>query len=198
MIQAKSVEEYLAKSEGWEESLKILRDLMLETELIENIKWGAPVYSIGKKNVVGLGAFKAYVGLWFYQGVFLNDDHNKLVNAQEGKTKAMRQWRFQSADEIREHMQLIRTYVAEAIANQKAGKEIKPQRKPLIIPEELQHLLDTNPDISACFASMSLSHKREYADYISEAKRAETRLRRLEKIKPMILDGISMNDKYRK
>ena len=55
-------------------------DLNLE----ENVKWGTPVYSLNGKNVVGITAFKSYVGLWFFQGIFLKDPFKYLVNAQEG------------------------------------------------------------------------------------------------------------------
>lgn len=51
----------------------------------ENLKWGMPVYSLEGVNVAGIVAFKNYVALWFYQGVFLKDDKKVLYNAQEGK-----------------------------------------------------------------------------------------------------------------
>ncbi|MBK7633096.1 MAG: hypothetical protein IPJ13_01585 [Saprospiraceae bacterium] len=44
--------------------------------------------------MVGLAAFKSYTGIWFFQGGLLDDKQQFLMNAQEGKTKAMRQWRF--------------------------------------------------------------------------------------------------------
>ena len=44
---------------------------------------------------------------------------------------------------------------------------------------------------------MTLGKRKEYAAYVIEAKREETKVKRLEKIKPMILEGIGLNDKYR-
>ena len=64
------------------------REIILATELAETIKWGIPVYTLGGKNVLEMCAFQSYVGIWFYQGSFLNDPNKKLVNAREGKTKA--------------------------------------------------------------------------------------------------------------
>ena len=68
--------------------------------------------------------------------MFLKGEHDLLTNAQEGKTKALRQMRFNDASEI--NQDLVLAYVKEAIANQKAGKEIKPERKvkAVIIPKE--------------------------------------------------------------
>ena len=199
MKKTKTVEEYIARSGKWEEAVTLLREILLDTELTETVKWGAPAYVLGKKLLVGIGAFKAYAGVWFHQGALLADAEGKLINAQEGVTKALRQWRFQSADDIRRDTDIIKAYVLEAIANQKAGREIKPnKKKPLIIPPELQHYLEANPEVKREFEAFSLTKKREFVDYIREAKRADTKQKRLEKITPMILKGIGLGDKYRK
>jgi uncharacterized protein YdeI (YjbR/CyaY-like superfamily) len=191
----KTVEEFISGHPEWKRELALLREIMNRTEMEETIKWGIPVYTIKGKNVLGIGAFKAYAGIWFYQGVFLKDDNSLLLNAQEGKTKAMRQWRFASFEEM--DTVLIEQYVAEAISNQKAGKEIKPEKKPLIIPDHLAEELSRNISLSEAFDTLSLTLKREYAEYIMEAKRETTKLTRMEKITPMILQQIGLNDKYR-
>ncbi|RMF58752.1 MAG: hypothetical protein D6748_07920 [Calditrichaeota bacterium] len=195
----KTVDAYIEKHPQWREALTRLREIILSTSMEETIKWGAPVYTVNGKNVVGMGAFKSYVGLWFFQGALLKDEQKKLMNAQEGKTKALRQWRFQSPEEIEADAELIQSYIQEAINNQLQGKEIKADRsKPLIIPEELQEKLFSNSELAERFAALSKSCQREYAEYIAEAKRPETRLRRLEKIIPMIMEGAGLNDKYKK
>ena len=102
MKKTKTVEDYIAGNGEWTEALEKLRSILLDTEMEETVKWGAPVYTIDGKNVVGIGAFKSYVGLWFFQGVFLKDKEKVLVNAQEGKTKALRQWRFSGSGEMDE------------------------------------------------------------------------------------------------
>ncbi len=196
MKRFSSADEYIANHPEWENGLQKLRSLLIAAGLEETIKWGAPVYTVNGKNVVGLGAFKPYIGLWFFQGALLKDEKGKLVNAQEGKTRAMRQWRFASGDEMEE--ELILEYVAEAIQNQKDGKEIKPQKKPLVIPEELRQHFSENKELETAFNKFTLSKKREFAEHIAEAKRMETKMKRLEKIIPMIMDGIGLHDKYRK
>ncbi|MFZ0490545.1 MAG: DUF1801 domain-containing protein, partial [Salegentibacter sp.] len=67
-MAVKNAEEYIAKHQKWDEELNILREMLLSTELGESIKWGAPVYTLNNKNVVGLGAFKNHCGLWFFNG----------------------------------------------------------------------------------------------------------------------------------
>ena len=192
---AKSPEEYLSWYPEYNDLLSKLRSVLNKTELVEKMKWGIPTYCLKNKNVIGIGAFKSYAGIWFFNGVFLKDEHQVLINAQEGKTKGMRQWRFESTKEVDEELLLL--YINEAIQNQKEGKEIKPEKKPLLIPDELKEALASDSKLSETFDELSLSSKREYAEYIMEAKRAETKIKRLEKITPMILEKVGLNDKYK-
>ncbi|WP_428740391.1 YdeI/OmpD-associated family protein [Tenacibaculum sp.] len=191
------VTEYINDKKIWTQELNLLRSVLLELPLEEVIKWGSPVYVYKGKNIVGLSAFKDYCGLWFFQGCFLNDDEKVLINAQEGKTQAMRQWRFPKLESIQSD--LVKKYVLEAIKNSEEGKELKPQKnvKPLIIPNELQKLLDENGRLKEAFERFTLSKKREFTNYISEAKREATKQKRIEKITPMIINGAGLYDKYK-
>ena len=201
MEKNKTVEEYIAKHPEQSAAISLLRSIALSFPFEEGVKWAFPVYMINGKNVIGLGAFKAYTGIWFFQGAFLKDQQKKLVNAQEGKTHGMRQWRFASVDEIKANEAVIRTYIQEAIDNQKAGKTISPKRgpaKPLTIPPELQKVLGEDASLNESFEAHSLTNKRDFAEYIETAKREATKQSRLEKIIPMIQRGEGLNDKYKK
>lgn len=191
------VTEYINDKNKWTQELILLRSVLLALPLEETIKWGAPVYVYKGKNILGLSAFKNYCGLWFFQGHFLKDESNLLVNAQEEKTKAMRQWRFESVEDI--NTNLVKAYVLEAINNSEKGLEIKPQKnkQPLIIPPELESKLKGNDNLTEKFNEFTLSKQREFAEYISSAKRDTTKITRLEKIIPMIINGIGLNDKYK-
>lgn len=196
MKKVSTVDEYIASHPAWQELLLHLRKLLRSTGMEEHIKWSAPVYSVEGKNVIGLGAFKEHAGIWFFQGALLSDPAGVLINAQEGKTQALRQWRFLPDDEVDDA--LVLAYVQEAIANQQAGKEIKPEKKELIIPEALEAAFAESATLREAFEALSLSKKREYAEHIASAKREDTRQKRLEKITPMILEGKGLHDKYRK
>ncbi|WP_299121605.1 DUF1801 domain-containing protein [uncultured Tenacibaculum sp.] len=191
------VVQYITDKNNWTQELNLLRSVLIELPLEETIKWGSPVYVYKGKNIVGMSAFKNYCGLWFFQGSFLKDGQKVLENAQEGKTKAMRQWRFYKIEEI--DVELLKSYVLEAIKNSEEGKELKPKKntKPLIIPNELQSELDKDEKLKESFEKFTLSKKREFTDHISEAKREATKLKRLEKIIPMILNGVGLYDKYK-
>lgn len=194
-----SVADYFVDQNQWKEELQYLRNLLLETELKEGFKWNFPVYMLGNKNLIGLGTTKKHFNLWFFQGSFLSDPAGLLYNAQEGKTKAMRQWRFNSTNDINE--ELVRAYIEEAIQNQRDGLEMKPLRKKkkeLLIPALLQNVLDTNTEVKTLFEAYTLAKQIEFAAYISSAKREATQLNRLEKVLTLIRGGEGLNDKYRK
>lgn len=197
-MQKITVDEYILKSGQWQQTLNMLRELLLSLGLEETVKWGGPVYCINGKNVVGIGSFKAYTGLWFHQGVFLKDRYSKLVSANEDTTRALRQWRFQSADEIEKELDHIIDYVKEAIENAKQGREIKPlKNKPFTIPSELKIAFTHDPGLKKSYNLLSHSKRRDIALYIDEAKRPETRQKRLEKSIPYIREGRGLMDQYR-
>jgi uncharacterized protein YdeI (YjbR/CyaY-like superfamily) len=151
------------------------------------------------KNVLGLGAFKSYVSLWFFNGVFLKDEQKMLINAQEGVTKALRQWRFSNEEEIVRNCNIIKQYVFEAIEIEKQGKSIKPAKtKKVIFPLELKSELDNNYEFKRSFESFSLAKQREFAEHIAQAKKNETRISRLQKVISNVLSGEGLNDKYKK
>ncbi len=163
------------------------------------IKWGAPVFTYNGKNVAGFAVFKNYAAIWFFQGALLKDEYKRLINAQEGKTKALRQWRFSKPEDLKKDKKILTDYLKESINNLESENILKPERKKeLIFPEELQTVLNKNKNLKDAFEKLSLSYKREYAEYIAEAKKEETKLKRLQKIIPMILDNRGLNDKYKK
>ncbi len=196
MKRANSVDEYIDDAGIWKDELKRLRSILQSTELQEDVKWGGPCYTYGGKNVVGMAGFKSYFGLWFHQGALLKDQKKFLINAQEGRTKALRQWRMQTVKDIKPA--IIKSYVKEAIKLAKEGKQIAPARKkPIVVPTALKKAFQKNKLASDHFKNMRPGLQREYADYITDAKRDDTKLRRIEKILPMISKGVGLNDKYR-
>ncbi len=196
MKKFSSVDDYLDSLDVWREGAERLRKIILSTGVEETVKWGMPVYVANGKNVFGILAMKNYFGIWFYQGALLKDTDQVLINAQEGKTRAMRQWRFKSTRDLK--VRQIKSYLVEAIGLAESGKEIKPNRnKPLNIPVELVKALAANPKAKLAFDRMSKSCRREYAEYVSEAKKEETKLRRIEKIIPMMCESKGLNDRYR-
>ena len=166
---ATKLNDYFEKPSAWKNGMSRLREIMNRTEMEENYKWNFPVYTVNGKNIIGLGRTKNYMGIWFFQGVFLKDEAKVLINAQEGKTKALRQWRFTSEEEIDES--LLLSYLEEAIQNQKDGKEIRPERNTseVRIPSELMAAFAKADQVKIAFEALSVSKQREYAVHIGSA-----------------------------
>ncbi|GAA4023458.1 YdeI family protein [Flavobacterium cheonhonense] len=184
------------KNEIWDEAIEKLRAIVLKTELVEAQKWGGEVYTLNNKNVIGIGGFKNYFALWFFNGVFLKDEAKVLVNANEGVTKSLRQWRFSDVAELDE--KLILRYINEAIANEKAGLSVKPEKKEAMKCDFFQAALDNNKVLKTALEQLTPFKQKEYWEYMVTAKQEKTKVSRLEKITPMILEGKGFNDKYRK
>lgn len=187
----------MSQANKWKEELELLQSIIRKTGLRETTKWGGPVYTYNDKNILSCAGFKHHFVLVFFNGVFLKDKYKVLANAQEGKTKAMRHWRFTSMEEIDPGKVL--EYVNEAIKNAQEGKEHKPEKseKPLEIPEILAAALRKDAKLQAAFAKLAPYQQKLYAEHIATAKQEATKISRIEKIRPMIMQGIGLHDKYK-
>lgn len=198
MDKAAKVEAYFEEEHHYKKAIGTLREIVLKTPLEETFKWMFPTYTLKNKNVVAICKFKNHFGIWFFNGVFLTDPLNVLQNAQEGKTKAMRQWKFTDESDI--DVNQVLAYINEAILNQKNDRVLHPTKKatkPIETPTLLQEALGKNPKLKAAYQKFSDYKRKEFNEYISSAKQEKTKLKRLEKILPMIEDGVGLNDKYR-
>ncbi len=194
-IPDKRVDAYLDKHPQWRGQFLAFREVLLAAGLDEDIKWGIPAYLHQGGNLIGFAGFRQHCALWFHQGVFLKDAAGKLSNAQEGKTRAMRQWKFAAGDEV--PRDLLAAYALETIENHKAGKKVKPVSRQLRIPPELQQALEQDAALHEAFNQLTPGKQKEYAEHIASAKQEKTRLSRLDKARPLILDDRGLHDKYR-
>ncbi|CAM4412454.1 YdeI family protein [Zobellia roscoffensis] len=199
MDASEKVAAYYGDEHHFKNGIAQLRKLALQTELAETYKWSIPTYTINEKNVLAICKFKKHFGIWFFNGVFLSDSENLLENAQEGKTQAMRHWKFYSEDDI--NAMKVSAYINEAIENQKKGIELikSPKKKVtnVALPIELEEAFRTQLKAKDSFKELSFYKQKEYVEYIASAKREITKLNRLEKILPMIIEGKGLNDAYR-
>lgn len=181
----------------WADEVDIILNLLRETPLQETTKWGIPVFTLNKKNVIGLAGFKNHLSVWFYDGIFINDTYNSLINASEGKTKALRQLRFTKAEGI--NVEMLSYYVKEAIQNAEKGVSHVPNSESPFSnpPEYLRFALEKNPQLNECFNNLPPYKRKEYNEYIDTAKQEKTKQTRLAKITPLILAGKGLNDKYK-
>ncbi|NKI32964.1 YdeI/OmpD-associated family protein [Croceivirga thetidis] len=198
MDKAAKIEAYFEEEHEFKKAIGTLREIILKTPLEETFKWMFPTYTLQNKNVLAICKFKNHFGIWFFNGVFLTDPLNVLENAQEGKTKAMRHWKFSNEYDIDPNQ--VMAYVNEAIINQKNNRVLTPTKKStkhIETPELLMEAFKKNAKLKKAYQNFSEYKRKEFNEYISTAKQEKTKLKRLEKILPMIEDGIGLNDKYR-
>ena len=198
MDKAAKIEAYYAEEHPYKMAIGQLRELVLKTPLEETFKWKFPTYTLKNKNVLAICKFKNHFGIWFFNGVFLTDPLNVLKNAQEGKTKAMRHWKFTSEADV--DAKQVLTYINEAINNQENDRVLRPvkkSRKHSEVPILLKEALEKNEKLHTAYLGFTEYKRKEFNEYISTAKQEKTKLKRLEKIIPMIMEGVGLNDKYR-
>ena len=163
--------------------------------MLETYKWAFSTYTLEDKNAVAIRSFKDHFAIWFFQGVFIKDKAQVLINAQEGKTKAMRHWKFEPTATM--NLDLIKTYVQEAMDNSRAGKVVKVERKKgYEMPFESANALK-NQKLYSHFYGITEGKQRKRANYISLARDKKTKQSSITKITPMILAGKGLNDRYK-
>jgi uncharacterized protein YdeI (YjbR/CyaY-like superfamily) len=161
--------------------LKRLRKLFHQAcpEILEVMKWSFPHFEY--KGIVGsMAAFKQHVSYGFWKEKLMRDPENLFTAV--GKT-SMGAMKVTSVAELPSDEVLL-SYIAEAVALNEAGAKVsRPKQKrgttELEIPADLQAALNKKKSALATFESFSPSHRREYIEWITEAKQETTRRKRL-------------------
>jgi len=188
------VDVYLSKAKKWQAEFKKLRTIILACGLTEELKWGKPCYSFEKSNIVITQGFKEFCALLFCKGALLNDANGILEKPGEN-TQAARRIPFTNVREIVEMEPILKAYIHEAIAAEKAGLEVKFKTNPEPIPEELQKKLDEIPALKTAFDALTPGRQRGYILYFSAPKQSKTRESRVKKCMPQIFKGKGLNDR---
>ena len=187
------VDAYIERSEQWPDEMTALRPILLAAGLTEAIKWGKPCYSHGGKNVAIFQEMKDFLALMFFKGALL-DDATGVLREQGPNSRSARRIEFTSAEEVSDLADTITAYLREAIAVEEAGVEVGPPPQ-LVLVQELRRHLEQDPALEAAFESLTPGRRREYNLYFSDAKRAETRIARIEKHAERIKAGKGLRDR---
>ena len=193
-IKNPKVDFFLSKSKKWQEELELLRMIILDCGLIEEMKWGKPCYILENSNIVIIQPFKEYFALGFFKGSLLNDN-KKILTAPGMNSQAMRQIRFTNLEEALKMKTVLKAYIYKAIKIEKAGLRVNyKETSTFKIPAEFQKQLDDIPALKTAFDSLTPGRRRAYIIYLSQPKQAKTRESRIEKHKQKILIGKGLND----
>ncbi len=189
------VDAYLARATAWQDEMKELRQIALDSGLAEEVKWGHPCYTLDGSNIVLIHSFNDYCALLFFKGALLEDPDGVLVQQTEN-VQAARQIRFTSVSDVLEKEPSVRAAIVGAIDVERSGQSVAmKETAEFHVPEELQRRLNGDPDLKSAFDALTPGRQRGYLLHFSSAKRPETRESRIEQAVPRILAGKGLNDR---
>jgi uncharacterized protein YdeI (YjbR/CyaY-like superfamily) len=178
----------------WQNETDSLRKILLDCDLVEELKWGKPCFTCQKKNVAIVIPLKDACALSFFKGALLKDP--KHILQKIGEAQAGRWIKFTSPKEISTLQSTLRNYIYEAIEVEESGKKVPVKKaSEYVVPEELQVRLNAAPELKVAFEGLTPGRRKSYIFHVSGAKQAKTRAVRAEKCMPMILSGRGFNER---
>lgn len=158
----------------------------------EAMKWSAPSFTLGGKILLMMAAFKQHAALNFWRGQEIGDG--------QPKAGAMGQFgRLASIDDLPPDLELDALIREAAELSKKAPAPRKTKHAPKPVPEmhpELAAALAKDPKAKAALEAFAPSHRREYLEWIAEAKRDETRRKRIATAVEWLSEGKRRNWQY--
>lgn len=199
-LKDKRVDAYIEKSAEFARPiLNHLRSLVHKTspEIRETIKWGVPHFDY-KGMMCSMAAFKEHCAFGFWKASLMKD---KALFSRMGKLGMGHLGQIRSLADLPTDSVMSRM-IREAIRLNDDGTALEPRRRkavaPMKTPSVLARALAGNKKAKQTFDSFSPSHKRDYIEWIVEAKAAETRDRRVETAIKWMSEGKPRNWKYMK
>lgn len=188
------VDAYIARQRDFARPiLEYARALVHRTcpDVVETLKWSSPAFVYRGEILAGMAAFKEHATFGFWKG--------ELVTGSRGEGAMGSFGRLASLADLPDDATL-EGFVAKAMALADAGvkqprvlKHPKPSLEP---PADLAEALAGNTAAKATFDALRPSGQREYVEWLTEAKRAETRARRLAQTVEWLAEGKPRNWKY--
>ena len=185
---------YFEKPSKFQTELRELRKIALKSNLVEDLKWGCPCYTLEGKNVFLIHYFKEYCAILFVKGSLMQDSEDILIQ-QSPNVQAAKQLRFTDLKQIKNLAKTIAEYMEDAIKVEKSGEKIALKKtREFEVPEEFSEVLKTDSDLKLAFEKLTPGRQRAYLLFFAGAKQSKTRMQRIEKNRARILEGKGLND----
>lgn len=182
------------KVHAWQPELKVLREMMLQAGLVEEIKWSVPCYTHKGKNIAVVAALKDHCSVSFFKGAGLDDPSGVLERPGEN-SQAARVLRLTSTKQIRGLGTAIEGFIRQAVALEESGyKPPKTSPTQMDWPSELVRALEGDSRLREAFEALTPGRQRGYLLYVAGAKQSKTRMDRIEKNRERILNGLGLHD----
>ncbi len=191
------VDAYIEKSAEFAKPiLTHIRKIVHEAcpDITETMKWSFPHFD-HKGTVCSMASFKQHCAFGFWKQSLLEKD---AFPAQ--KTAMGSFGRITSLDDLPDEKVMIQLVHQAVDLNEKGVKVAKKpvERKELVVPDDLIGALKQNKKAKTAFDKFGYSHKKEYIEWITEAKTEATRNKRLATTVELLSEGKGRNWKYEK
>ena len=188
------VDDYLKKVKNWKDELTVLRSIVLESGLVEELKWRNPCYTFEGKNIVIIGGFKEFCVLSFFKGILLSDPE-KILKQQGENTQSARIIPFTSVSEILLQKHTILAYIYEAVEIERQGLQVEFKKTTESdFPIELENKFKEIPDLKEAFLALTPGRQRAYLLYFKAPVQSKTRDSRIDSSLLRIFYGKGIND----
>lgn len=175
-------------TQQWVAGLAALREACRDAGLVETVKWGHPCYTHQGRNVALIGAFREDFRLSFMDAALLKDPEG-VLEKQGPNTAHANMIRFTEDSQVAQMRPVIDAYLREAIGYVEGGVKAPVEVREVELPEELIEALASDPELSEAFDALTPGRQRSYAIVIGSAKKPETRVARIEKLRPKVFAG---------
>lgn len=196
------IDHYISKSADFAKPILIhFRELVHKAcpDVKETIKWGFPHFDY-MGIICSMAAFKKHCAIGFWKASLMKD--SLLIKNAESEAAMGHYGKITSLKDLPSNKKII-SHIKEAMMLNEKGiklpaKKSAASKKEIVVPDYFLKALEKNRKAFTTFQNFSPSHKREYVDWITEAKTLETRSKRIETAINWLAEGKPRNWKYMK
>lgn len=201
--KAKAIDDYIAKSAVFAKPILLhIRELVHKAcpDVEEKIKWSFPHFDYKGEMMCSMAAFKQHAAFGFWKASLMKDP--VLVENARSESAMGHLGRLTGIKDLPPDKKMM-AWIKEAMDLTDRGIKLvaKPkttEKKELVIPDYVTKALSKNKKAAATFEKFAYSHKKEYLQWITEAKSEETRHKRMATAMEWLAKGKSRNWKYEK
>lgn len=178
----------------WSQGLNELRQICLDSGLVETVKWAHPCYMHGGRNIVILGALRCDFRMSFFDAALMKDP-KRVLEKQGPNTRYPAMIRFTNNAQVQRMRPTINSYLDEAKGYAEAGIKPPKEEHALELPSELVEALESDPVLADAFHALSPGRQKSYVINLNSAKKTDTRISRIARFRDKILAGKGATDR---
>jgi hypothetical protein len=200
MQPQEQINSFIAEQPEWQRRMMVrLRQLIhaADPEVEESWRGNTPAFD-HEGAMVSMHVFKTCVSVWFHKGALLKDPQGLFKLSDKDDERAVRKYKVSEGEAINE--KAFSDLVREAVKLNEAGlKSVEPKsaKKDVSLPAEMESCLRRDEEAWEHWERFSPAHKKEYVEWVNDAKQDETRKRRIAQALEMIREGVGKEDKHR-